>query len=108
MLRRADAEDQSFPASREGSAINSLEKVSGRTRPGYGSADATAAFIIQAHEAATMGRTLGDAPLPNDKIARMIVECATGKMLEPAQARPNSAAQMILNADRVRRGEDVT
>jgi len=103
--RRMDADDQSFPAPREGSANNSLRDPSGATAPGDVPRSATAQFIIKAHETATTGKTVGDA-LPTDKTARLIVECATGKMLEPAAIKPNSAADAILRADRWRRGEE--
>ena len=68
------------------------------------SADATAAFIIQA-AAMAAGKT-GDTGQPKDATARLIASFADGVRGEENEPKLNQAAAMILKADKQRRGEE--
>jgi hypothetical protein len=76
----------------------------GATAPGRRSD--MAAFILDAHAMAT-GRS-DNVPLPGDKSARLIVQAALGEFAKEDRPSLNSVAKMIVNADLIRRGADVT
>lgn len=79
----------------------------GDTSPGRVKGD-TADFILSAH-AMAQGKS-ADVPLPIDKTAKLIAMAARGELPDEKSARhrADATAQMIINADRVRRGADLS
>jgi hypothetical protein len=99
--RERAAEQEASVGSSEDTAIAPFsQRQPGATAPGD-----MAAFIIASHEQAN-GKNAPERFLPKDPAAKLIVQAALGEFDEKAGRPANSTAALIVNADRVRRGED--